>query len=69
LACVLVGSCHPVVFVENVTATRYKNILSTYLTPMVDALDEFHDAGAIFQQDNARAHTAHAVRRQRNLLD
>ncbi len=52
----------PVVFVEeNITATRYKNILSTYLTPMVDALDEFYDAGAIFQQDNARAHTAHAT--------
>jgi hypothetical protein len=50
----------PVVFVEeNITASRYKNILSTYLTPMFDALDEFYDAGAIFQQDNARAHTAH----------
>jgi len=41
----------PVVFVEeNITATRYKNILSTHLTPMVDALDDFYDAGAIFSK-------------------
>jgi hypothetical protein len=52
----------PVVFVEDsITASRYKIIFSAYLTPMVHALDEFYDAGAIFQQDNARAHTAHAT--------
>jgi len=52
----------PVVFIEeNLNATRYKNILSTHLAPLVDSIEEIYDAEAIFQQDNARAHTAHAT--------
>jgi len=43
------------------TATRYRQILQTHLVPICDDIEAEYDEHAVFQQDNATPHVAHAT--------
>ncbi len=50
----------PVVFLDgNLTSAKYVNILQAHIVPIVRAIETKYEGNAVFQQDNARPHTAH----------
>jgi hypothetical protein len=45
----------------SLNAGSYKTLLGQYMVPIYNQINDLYDEKAVFQQDNAKPHTAHAV--------